>query len=157
MINVEINKKEKIEDQVERKRWEKKAMLTVEASFLIPMAVIAAGIMLSLCFYVYQRCWYTQAACETAIAGSTQGVLKGTSGTGKAEERWNVLEKECYLVPDQFSAYVGGNENRIQVKITGRTPIWGREGICMGISVSQNIVRPVKFIRKASVLTIGKR
>ena len=51
-----------------------RGMITVEASFLIPMVVMAAGIMISLGIFVYQRCWYTQAACETVLAGSTQGI-----------------------------------------------------------------------------------
>lgn len=139
--------------QIKRNRcnkWKKKAVLTVEASFLIPLSVMAAGIMISLCFHVYQRCWYTQAACETVLAGSTQGILKGDSGTARARERWDVLGKECYLVPQQLSASVGGGEDKVSMRITGNTPVWGREGISLAISESQNIIRPVKFIRKVS-------
>lgn len=134
------------------KVWRKRAVMTVEASFLVPMAVMAAGIMISLCFHVYQRCWYTQAACETVIAGSTQGILKGDSGTGEAKGRWDILGKECYLVPQQFSASVGGGSDRIYINITGITPVWGRSGMNLNISESQNIIRPVKFIRKMSAL-----
>ncbi|MGN1139605.1 MAG: TadE family protein [Oliverpabstia sp.] len=129
-----------------------RGMMTVEASFLIPMVIMAAGIMISLSIFVYQRCWYTQAACEAVLAGSTQGILKKSSGTEKAEERWNILKKECYPVPEEFSSLVSGSTDRVQIQITGSTPMWGRKGICMQISVSQKIVRPVKFIRKAAAL-----
>ena len=137
-------------------RWKKRAMITVEASFVIPMALMAAGIMISLCFHVYQRCWYTQAACETVLAGSTQGILKGAHGVEKANERWNILEKECYPVLQQFSSSIGGGADRINVTITGTTPVWGRAGIRVNISEAQGIVRPVKFIRKVSAFRAMK-
>lgn len=141
-----------------RAKWKKKskfkksAMLTVEASLLIPMAVMAAGIMISLSIFVYQRCWLTQAGCETVLAGSTQGILKERSGTEKAKERWNVLEKECYPYPKEFSSSVEGSTERVQMKIAGSTPVWGRKEFHMEIAVSQKIVRPVKFIRKVAAL-----
>lgn len=137
-------------------RGRKKGSVTVEASLLIPMAVMAAGIMISLCIHVYQRCWCTQAACETVLAGSTQGILKGSSGAEKAEERWKVLREECYPVPERFLANTGGNEDQVKVKITGETPVWGRKGIQMDITVSQKMIRPVKFIRKAAALKGGR-
>ena len=141
--------KERIKRRISLKM---RGMMTVEASFLIPMVVMAAGIMISLSIFVYQRCWYTQAACETVLAGSTQGILKKASGTEKAEERWNILRKECYPVPEEFSSSVGGSTDRVQIEIAGSTPVWGRKGINMKISVSQKSVRPVKFIRKAAAL-----
>lgn len=134
------------------KKWKRRAVITVEASFLVPMAVMAVGIMISLSFHVYQRCWYTQAACETVLAGSAQGILKGDSGTEKAKERWDVLGTECYLVPQQFSSSMGGGSDKISINISGSTSVWGRPGIRLGISRTQDIVRPVKFIRKISAV-----
>lgn len=138
------------------KKWKRKAVMTVEASFIIPLAVIAAGIMISLCFHVYQRCWYTQAACEIVIAGSTQGVLEGSSGVAKAAKRWEILSGECYLIPRQFSASVEGGTDKIHMRINGTTPVWGRAGMNFNISETQNIIRPVKFIRKMSALKMMK-
>lgn len=37
-------------------------------------------------FYVYLRCWYTQAACEVSVQGSGYGVLEGRTGQEKAEK-----------------------------------------------------------------------
>lgn len=134
------------------RKYRKRGMLTVEASLLIPLAVLSVGIMISLSIFSYQRCWYTQAGCETVLAGSTQGVLKNSSGREQAEARWNVLQKECYPRPQQFSSAIGGGTEHIQAEISGVTPVWGRNGIHMEISVSQKVVRPVKFIRKIAAL-----
>lgn len=138
-------------------RWKRRGMLTVEASFIIPMAVLAAGIMLSLCFHVYQGCWYTQASCEIVLAGSTQGVLKGCSGVEKAQERWSVLEEEFYLLPHNLSGEVSGGKDELTMKVSGTTPVWGRCGFSMNVSTEQKLVRPVTFIRKIAALKKGER
>ena len=78
------------------RKYRKRGMLTVEASLLIPLAVLSVGIMISLSIFSYQRCWYTQAGCETVLAGSTQEVLKNSSGREKAEARWNVLQDRTH-------------------------------------------------------------
>ena len=72
----------------------KKGSLTVEASFVIPLSVMVMALVLSLGFFLYQRCWYTQAACETVLSGSTRAVLKGKSGEEEAKKRWDMMRKE---------------------------------------------------------------
>lgn len=67
-------------------RQRKRGSLTVEASLVVPMCVMILALLLSLTFYVYLRCWYTQTACEAAVQGSGYGVLEGRSGQEKAEK-----------------------------------------------------------------------
>lgn len=129
-----------------------KGYLTVEASLTGTMAVIAAGIMISLCLYVYQRCWYTQAACETVLSGSSQGILKGSSAVQEAEEKWTVLKEEFYPLPTELSASSGGGKNEIRHTITGSTLVWGRNSLEFHVNAVQKLVRPVPFIRKTAAL-----
>ena len=68
-----------------RDRRRKKGSLTVEASLVVPLCVMILTFLLSLTFYVYLRCWYTQAACEVSVQGSGYGVLEGR--TGKSREK----------------------------------------------------------------------
>lgn len=70
-----------------RDRRRKKGSLTVEASLIVPLCVIILTFLLSLTFYVYLRCWYTQAACEVSVQGNGYGVLEGRTGTGKSREK----------------------------------------------------------------------
>lgn len=69
-----------------RDRRRKKGSLTVEASLVVPLCVMILTFLLSLTFYVYLRCWYTQAACEVSVQGSGYGVLEGRTGQEKAEK-----------------------------------------------------------------------
>lgn len=133
-----------------KNRWNKSAAMTVEASFIIPMSILAAGIILSLSFHVYQRSWYTMAACESVLTGSAKGILKGTSAKEQAEKKWNMLNSEFYLKPDRLSGAVGGDNNKIEVKISGSTPVWGRRSLPLEIGAAQKIIRPVRFIRKTA-------
>lgn len=126
-------------------KWRRKGYLTVEASFILSMAVIVTGIMLSLCFHVYQRCWYTQAACETVLSGSFQGTLKGRAALEKAEEKWDKLT--------EMSSSVTGNDREIRCRVERTTPVWGKMPLRMEVSASQKVVRPVTFIRKIEALT----
>lgn len=126
-------------------KWKRKGYLTVEASFILSMAVIVTGIMLSLCVHVYQRCWYTQAACETVLSGSFQGTLKGSVSLEKAEDKWNKLT--------DMSSSISGNDREIRCSVKRTTPVWGKTPLPMEVSVSQKIVRPVTFIRKTEALT----
>ena len=71
-----------------RDRRRKKGSLTVEASLIVPLCVIILTFLLSLTFYVYLRCWYTQAGCEVSVQGSGYGVLEGRTGQEKAEKKW---------------------------------------------------------------------
>ena len=58
----------------------------MEASLVVPLCVMILTFLLSLTFYVYLRCWYTQAACEISVQGSGYGVLEGRTGQEKAEK-----------------------------------------------------------------------
>jgi hypothetical protein len=139
-------------DRKEKMKRKKKAMLTVEASFVISISVIVFGIMLSLSFFVYQRCWYTQAACETVLQASSRGVLKGSDGGERAKERWEVLRSENYLVPEDLRGTVTAGKDKAEIVISGNTPVWGRKGFNLDIKADHKIIRPVNFIRKLAGL-----
>ena len=133
----------------------KKGSLTVEASFVIPLSVMVMALVLSLGFFLYQRCWYTQAACETVLAGSTRAILKGKSGEEEAKKRWDIMRKESPMPWNQITSAITGSGDRLEVHITGETPVWGRKSWKAGVTVSQKIVRPVTYIRKLEALQKG--
>lgn len=57
-----------------------KGSVTVEASFIVPIIVIVTAALLTLTFYVHNRCWYTNAALESAMLGNAR-FTGGESGT----------------------------------------------------------------------------
>ena len=70
-----------------RDRRRKKGSLTVEASLVVPLCVMILTFLLSLTFYVYLRCWYTQAACEVSVQGSGIWCAGRKNRTGKSREK----------------------------------------------------------------------
>ena len=130
------------------KNWKRKGYLTVESSVIFSLSVIVIGWMLSLCFHTWQRCWYTQAACETVLTGSFEGVLKGTEPKEKADEKWNRLKGEFYMIPENLVAAPSGNREKIIYKISADTKMWKKSLLRFQLAVSQKVIRPVNYIRK---------
>ena len=122
-----------------RDRRRKKGSLTVEASLVVPLCVMILTFLLSLTFYVYLRCWYTQAACEVSVQGSGYGVLEGRTGQEKAEKKWKTKG---------ISGEITGNQKEVRVKITGKVSVWGRPHLEFETKIGQKIIRPVIFVRK---------
>ena len=120
-----------------RDRRRKKGSLTVEASLVVPLCVMILTFLLSITFYVYLRCWYTQAACEVSVQGSGYGVLEGRTGQEKAEKKWKTKRSES-----------GFSGKSISGEITGNVSVWGRPHLEFGTKIGQKIIRPVIFVRK---------
>lgn len=136
-------------------KWKKKGSLTVEASFIISMSLIIVGLMLSLCFFIYQRCWYTQAACESVLTGSALGIWKGESIVEQTEGKWKSRKEEFFLKPENLTANCSGNKDRVLLEISGKTAVWGRAALEFSNSVSQKGIRPVRYIWKVQALMGG--
>lgn len=148
-------KKEKRKRRGIRKRsvcWKVRASLTVEAACLVPLSIIATGVMLSLGIFLYQRAWYTQAACEAVLSGTTQAVLKDRSAMELTSKRWQILQEESAMIPVSINGGVSGNENRVNVKFGGRTPVWGLDDFIIQLDVSGQTIRPVKLLRQTAAL-----
>ena len=72
--------------------------ITVEASFVIPIIVIVIAALLTLLFYVHNRCWYTNAALESAMMGNarfTGGDDEGVSLEQAGREAENRAEQRA--------------------------------------------------------------
>ena len=71
-----------------RDRRRKKGSLTVEASLVVPLCVMILTFLLSLTFYVYLRCWYTQAACEVSVQGLSLIHISSYRGLDDSKTTW---------------------------------------------------------------------
>ena len=97
----------------------------MEASLVVPLCVMILTFLLSLTFYVYLRCWYTQAACEVSVQGSGYGVLEGRTGQEKQRKMEN-KRSESGFSGKGISGEITGNQKEVRVKITGKVSVWGR-------------------------------
>ncbi len=131
-------------------RQRKRGSLTVEASLVVPMCVMILALLLSLTFYVYLRCWYTQTACEAAVQGSGYGVLEGRSGQEKAEKKWETRHRESGFSGQNVIGGVTGSGKEVQVKVSGKVSVWGRQNLIFETGIRQKIIRPVTFVRKVT-------
>lgn len=64
----------------------KKGSMTVEAAYLVPMAVLLTALLVFFCFYEHDRVWFASAACETALVG-TRRLESGEQAENLAEVR----------------------------------------------------------------------
>ena len=131
-----------------RSKWKQRGMLTVEASMIFSLILIVLGLMLSLMLHAYRNCWYTQVGCETVLAGSSQGVLKNSSGLSASQKRLSQLKKEFYTIPDNFDAFVSQKGENLLFYCEGTTTVLGFPNINMKIQIEQRICKPVVYIRK---------
>lgn len=131
-------------------RQRKRGSLTVEASLVVPMCVMILALLLSLTFYVYLRCWYTQTACEAAVQGSGYGVLERRSGQEKAEKKWETRRRESGFSGQNVTGGVTGSGKEVQVKVSGKVSVWGRQNLIFETEIRQKIIRPVTFVRKVT-------
>ena len=131
-------------------RQRKRGSLSVEASLVVPMCVMILALLLSLTFYVYLRCWYTQTACEAAVQGSGYGVLEGRSGQEKAEKKWETRRRESGFSGQNVTGGVTGSGKEVQVKVSGKVSVWGRQNLIFETGIRQKIIRPVTFVRKVT-------
>ena len=64
-----------------KKRWqEAAASITVEASLVVPLALIVIFLLISLDFYVHDKAYYTLCAFETVMTGNSYGRMGQESG-----------------------------------------------------------------------------
>lgn len=131
-----------------KSKWKQSGMLTVEASMIFSLILIVLGLMLSLMFHTYRNCWYTQVGCETVLAGSSQGVLKNSSGLSASQKRLSQLKNEFYMIPNNFDAFVSQKGENLRFHCKGTTTVLGFPNINMKIEIEQRICKPVVYIRK---------
>lgn len=56
------------------KKYLKKGSFTIEAACVMALVLLTVIGILYLCFFVHNRAWLTAAACESALAGSMEGI-----------------------------------------------------------------------------------
>lgn len=122
---------------------------------MVPLVWIVIFLVLSLSFYVHQRTWYTQIACEAVITGSGQGAYKETDAAQRAGEVLDKRKREYEYPFEGAACGISGGEDSAEAQLSGSILFFlphGYERKSYQESVGAKVVRPVVFIRHLRAL-----
>lgn len=125
-----------------------KGSMTVEAAFLVPMAVFLSALLIFYAFYEHDRVWFTAAACEAALTGSRRterGEDSETLARNCAQKR---MEAQPFpVLSPQMELEVKGRTSRVSYQSAGETAF----SICFPYKIEETIEQsdPVGWIRTA--------
>lgn len=133
-----------------------KASITVEACMVMMIVLIVTFSLISLCFYLHNRAWYTAAAGEAAITAATEAVSRATDVNAVLAGKETDLNGLCSF-PDWSDGIAGVNNNDTEIVVTAASEIpFFMIGRSFSMSVKENmkIIRPVIFIRTVQAVEI---
>ena len=147
------------------KRW-CRAVITVEAAYVVPWTVILLAILLTMSFYVHNRVWYTAAACETALSGNryTEGrdgsgsagwadrpKSENASGSGYAEATAMQRIRDQAMPGNTPEKQISCTKSGTEVSFSGQVPVFS-QSFSWSVKESVRKVRPVTVVRSAWIL-----
>lgn len=127
----------------------------MEAAVVVPLMWMIIFLVIALDFYVHQRAWYTQIACEAVITGSGQGAYKGKDASEEAEQVMNKRKQEYEYPFEGADCAITGGKDLVSARLTGSILFFlprGYEEKSYSSSVEAQVIRPVKFIRHLRAL-----
>ena len=134
-----------------------KGSITVEATFIVGLALLVIFIVLALCFYMHNKAWYTSVAGETTISAATVATRKGGDFGKIVADKVGTFADGAKF-PDINQGLISqSNDERIQVETQAKVPLLiNNKSFQMEIDVSSKVIKPVKFIRKMQSLQMIK-
>lgn len=127
----------------------------MEAAVIVPLMWMIIFLVIALNFYVHQRAWYTQIACEAVITGSGQGAYKGKDASEEAAQVMNKRKQEYEYPFEGADCAITGGKDQVSARLTGSILFFlpqGYEKKSYSSSVEAQVIRPVKFIRHLRAL-----
>ena len=134
-----------------------KGSITVEASFIMGLALFIVFTTISICFYIHNRAWYSAAASETAITAATYAVRKKGAYQEIINEKISDFSKGPGFPDSCKGLFSNSNKEQIKLKTLATMPIWmSPKSLQMNVEINSKVIRPTKFIRKIQSLQIIK-
>lgn len=127
-----------------------RAVITVEASYIVPWAVILTALLITMTFFVHNRVWYTAAACEAAVSGNRYA--EG-SGTRYAETTLQQRIRDQAMPGGEPERQVICTQDATEVRISGQDFPAFSEFFSWSVEKKVKKVRPVKVVRGKWILT----
>ena len=140
----EMKKIKKDKNRVWKSILWRKGSLTVEASFIVPMAFMIVALMLVLCFFVHNRVYYSCAAYEAAIGGNE----KDGDQAAKAEDVANKRIAGQSMPGTRPAVSVNYGSSSTTVEFSGQEfPAFHAYIPSLQVSKTVKKVRPEKTVR----------
>lgn len=132
-----------------------KASITVEACMVVPVVLFVVFTLLSLCFYVHNRAWYTAAVREIAVTAGTEAVKKDTNAGPAMNTKISELNGLCGF-PDWCQGISGVYQDPvITVAAEAEIPfLMAGSSYSMKVKANVKVIRPVSFIRTVQAAEI---
>lgn len=136
-------------ERSKNKRFRGRGSFTVETALLMPLVLLVLFVTLYLCFFIFQRAWYTAAAYESAVSAGTYGVRNLTEARHMADAKARERQGNGGYLSGRAESRVSVDGDGVKVTYQGRIAgafikgTWGFTG-----SGEAKMIRPVNFIRK---------
>jgi len=149
--------KNKCQKDKNKKSKVAKGSITVEASFIVGLALIIIFTVLALCFYMHNKAWYTAASGETAITASTYATRKDGDFQKIIEDKTSKFANGAKFPDISKGLTSKSNEKQIQITVEGKVPVViNNQSFQIEIDISSKVIKPVKFIRTMQSLQMIK-
>lgn len=134
-----------------------KGSLTVEAAFVVPLALIVIFVLVSLIFYLHNCSWYTAVAGETAIAAATFATRKDGDYQKILTEKEVLFGSGSGFPQRDPGIKSSSGASKIETHADVKVGFWvGKGGFSYKVKKVVKIIRPVDFIRKIQMLELLK-
>lgn len=131
--------------------------ITVEATFIVALALLVVFIVLALCFYMHNKAWYTSVAGETTISAATVAIRKNGDFERIIDNKVDAFTDGAKF-PDISQGVVSNSSSeQMQIETSAKVPLLiNNQSFEMEIDISSKVIRPVKFIRTMQSLQMIK-
>lgn len=126
-----------------------RAVFTVEASVIVPIAVFITALLIIMTFYVHNRCWYNCAAYECANKGNAGLAFSIADSRNMAENQAQGRIDDQVMPGSEPSKKILVTEAGTYVSFSGQTyAMFNRELTPFLAEASVARVNPESYLRK---------
>jgi hypothetical protein len=136
------------ESSKQKKRIWRRGVFVVEASVIVPMAIMMIALLIIMIFYVHNRCWYRCAAYECAIVGNGAEILSESDGEHRASALAEERIRDQVMPGTAPKSGIRSSKSGTSVSFSGQTyPMFHRELRPFRAEAEVVRVNPENFLR----------
>ena len=131
--------------------------ITVEATFIVALALVVIFVVLALCFYMHNKAWYTSVAGETTISAATVAIRKNSDFERIIDNKVDTFNNSAKFPEISQGIVSNSSSEQMQIETSAKVPLLiNNQSFEMEIDISSKVIRPVKFIRTMQSLQMIK-
>lgn len=134
------------------KKYLKKGSFTIEAACVMALVLLTVIGILYLCFFVHNRAWLTAAACESALAGSMEGIREDGKAGETAEIRSRDLGNTGFFGAENLRVQVQDGKNIKVIYMADSNSAFGGLSWKLRVEGTSKVIDPVIWIRNLKAM-----